>query len=72
MIDFLEDLGDLIFGNKRLDSLSHFARSKQFQIRKKAKAEKLPIDVQSMEFFDGKRRKSIKGYLFKKNIELRL
>lgn len=69
MIDFLDDIGDMIFGNKRLDSLKHFASSKQFQIRKKAKAEKLPIEVQQMQFFEGKRRKSIKGYLFKKDIE---
>ena len=65
MIDFLDDIGDLIFGNKRIDALKHFANSKQFQFRKKAFAQKLPIDVQSMEFYDGKRRKSIKGYLFK-------
>ena len=69
MIDFIDDITDLIFGNKRLDSLKHFAASKHFQIRKKAKAEKLPIEVQKMQFFEGKRRKSIKGYLFKKDIE---
>lgn len=69
MIDFLDEIGDLIFGNKRLDALKHFANSKQFQIRKKVKAEKLPIDVQGMQFYEGKRRKSIKGYLFKKDIE---
>lgn len=69
MIDFIDDIFDAVFGNKRLDALRHFASSKQFQIRKKAKAEKLPIDVQGMQFFDGKRRKSIKGYLFKKDVE---
>jgi len=68
MIDFLDEIGDLIFGNKRLDALKHFANSKQFQIRKKAKAEKLPIEVQAMQFYEGKRRKSIKGYLFKKDV----
>ena len=69
MIDFLDDIGDLIFGNKRIDALKHFANSKQFQFRKKVLAEKLPIEVQAMEFYDGKRRKSIKGYLFKKDVE---
>jgi len=68
MIDFLDDIGDLIFGNKRIDALKHFANSKQFQFRKKVLAEKLPIEVQAMQFYDGKRRKSIKGYLFKKDI----
>ncbi|MDF1697185.1 MAG: hypothetical protein P1U56_15185 [Saprospiraceae bacterium] len=69
MIDFLDDIGDLIFGNKRYESLKHFANSKQFQIRKKVKAEKLPIEVQRMQFYEGKKRKSIKGYLFKKDLE---
>ncbi len=69
MIDFLDDISDLIFGNKRLDALKHFANSKQFQIRRKANAQKLPLDVQKMEFFDGKKKKTIKGYLFKKDVE---
>jgi hypothetical protein len=70
MIDFLDDIGDLIFGNKRLSSLKHFANSKQFQFRKKAFVEKLPIDVQGMQFYRGKQKKSIKGYLFKKDVAL--
>jgi len=69
MIDFLDDIGDLIFGNKRFDSLKHFAAAKQFQIKRKVSAQKLPLEVQKMEFFDGKRKKSIKGYLFKKDVE---
>jgi len=69
MIEFLEDIGDLIFGNKRLDALKYFASSKQFQIRKKVNPQKLPLNVQQMEFFDGKKRKSIKGFLFKKDLE---
>lgn len=69
MIDFLDDIGDMIFGNKRFDSLKHFASAKQFQVRRKVNAQKLPLDVQKMEFFDGKRKKSIKGYLFKKDVE---
>lgn len=71
MIEFLEDIGDIIFGNKRLDALKHFATSKQFQIRKKANPQKLPLNVQKMEFFDGKKRKSIKGYLFKNDLEFK-
>jgi len=70
MFDFLEDIKDLVFGNKRLAALQHFANSKQFQIRRKANAIKLPIEVQQMQFFNGKKRKSIKGYLFKKDAEL--
>lgn len=68
MIDFLDDIGDLIFGNKRISALKHFANSKQFQFRRKVIAEKLPIEVQRMEFYEGKRSKSIKGYLFKKDV----
>jgi len=70
MIDFLEDIGDLVFGNKRLDALSHFARKKGFQFRRKVKTSGLDPMVKDMEFFDGKRKKSIKGYLFKKDLEL--
>ena len=70
MFDFIEEIGDLIFGNKRLDELRHFATSKQFQFRKKASVQKVPLDVQKMEFFEGKRKKSIKGYLFKKDNKL--
>lgn len=69
MLDFLDDVMDMVFGNKRYAELQHFANSKQFQIRKKANARKLPLDVQKMEFFEGKRKKSIKGYLFKKDVE---
>ena len=69
MIDFLDDLGDLIFGNKRFESLKHFASAKQFQIRRKVNAQKLTLNVQKMEFFSGKKKKSIKGYLFKKDLE---
>ncbi len=56
MLDFFDNLGDLVFGNKRLDGLKHFATSKDFQMRRKVKAEQLPIDMQGMHFFDGKRR----------------
>ena len=67
MIDFLEELGDMIFGNQRLDALKHFAEAKDFQIKRKANAQKLPIEVQKMEFFQGKRKKSIKGFLYKED-----
>jgi len=70
MIDFLEDITDLVFGNKRLEALSHFAKKKGFQFRRKVKSAGLDPFVQDMQFFDGKRKKSIKGYLFKRDLEL--
>jgi len=70
MFEFLEEIGELIFGNKRIDELVHFARSKDFQFRKKVKAKKLPLPVQQMDFFKDKKKQSIKGYLFKKDLEL--
>lgn len=70
LIDFLDDVGDLVFGNKRLDELKHFARSKDFQMRRKVKAEQLHVDVQSMKFYEGKKRKAIKGYLYRKDLKL--
>jgi hypothetical protein len=69
MIDLFDDIIDSIFGNKRLEALKHFANSKQFQIRRKVNVYKLPLDVQKMQFFDGKKKKSIKGYLFQKDIQ---
>lgn len=66
MIEIFEDIGDLIFGNKRLESLKHFAFNKDFRFARRIKMETLPLEVQSMEFFEGTKKKSIKGYLYKK------
>lgn len=68
MIELFEDIGDLIFGNKRLNELRHFASKKGFQIRRKVQVNGLDDDVKTMQFFDGKKKKSIKGYLFKKDL----
>ena len=70
LIDLFDDIGDAIFGNKRLNELRHFARSKEFQIRRKVIVEQLHMDVQSMQFFDGNKSKRIKGYLYKKDVKL--
>jgi len=69
LIDLFDDIGDAIFGNKRLNELRHFARSKEFQIRRKVIASQLHMNVKSMQFFDGNKSKRIKGYLFKKNVK---
>ena len=69
LIDLFDDIGDAIFGNKRLNELRHFARSKDFQIRRKVIVEQLHIDVQAMQFFEDRKSKRIKGYLYKKNIK---
>ncbi len=69
LIDFFDDIGDAIFGNKRFNELKHFAKSKDFQIRRKVVAEQLHLDVQAMHFFEGKKNKRIKGYLYKKDIK---
>ena len=69
MIEFFEDIGDLIFGNKRLNELKHFASKKGFQLRRKVQVNSLDNDVKKMQFFDGKKKKSIKGYLFKKDLK---
>lgn len=70
LLDFLDDVGDLVFGNRRLDELRHFARSKDFQIRRKVNAAQLDLDVQQMVFYEGKKRKTIKGYLYKNDVVL--
>ena len=69
LIDLFDDIGDALFGNKRFNELRHFARSKEFQIRRKVVAGQLHMDVQSMQFFSDDKSKRIKGYLYKKNIK---
>lgn len=70
LLDFLDDVGDLVFGNRRLDELRHFARSKDFQMSRKVNAAQLDLDVQQMVFYEGKKRKTIKGYLYKNDVVL--
>ncbi|MFT4533269.1 MAG: hypothetical protein ACJA1A_001789 [Saprospiraceae bacterium] len=69
LIDLFDDIGDAIFGNKRFNELKHFAKSKDFEIRRKVVAEQLHLDVQAMHFYEGKKTKRIKGYLFKKDVK---
>jgi len=71
MLEFLEDIGDIFFGNKRLEAYKHFARSKDFRTKRKHNPEILPIDVLSMRLFKQNRTKrSIKGLIYKKDTEL--
>ncbi len=69
LLDLFDDIGDALFGNKRFNELRHFARSKEFQIRRKVVARQLHMNVQSMQFFSDDKSKRIKGYLYKKNIK---
>ncbi len=69
MLEIFEDIGDLLFGNKRIEALKHFAFSKDFRFERRIKMETLPFDIESMDFFKGKKRKSIKGYLYRKELE---
>lgn len=71
MLDFLEDIGEMIFGNKRLDVLRHFAASQGFKVRRRVNPELLPADVQGMEVFQSKgKRKIIKGLLYRRETSL--
>ncbi|MEE9438449.1 MAG: hypothetical protein V3V14_05570 [Saprospiraceae bacterium] len=72
MIDFLEDLGDSIFGNRRISNFKHFAYEKGFKFKRRVNPTGLDTDIKNMEFFDGKRRKSIKGYIYKSVANLSL
>lgn len=67
MLEFFEDIGDIIFGNKRIEAFKHFARSKDFRLKRKHNPELLPIDVLSMQIFKQNRKnRSIKGMLYRK------
>ena len=71
MFEFLEDIGDLLFGNKRIDTYKHFAHRKGFRLKRKHNPEALPIDVLKMELFKEKRKnRAIKGLIYRKEVEL--
>lgn len=73
MLEFLEDIGDIIFGNKRLDAYKHFAHRKDFRLKQKHNPEVLPIDVLNMELFKEKRKKrAIKGMIYRKEMDLNI
>lgn len=73
MLDILEEIGEIVFGNKRLDSLRHFAEHKQFSIKRRHNPEVLPINVLSMEIFKQSRKKrNIKGMLWKQEPTLKV
>lgn len=72
MIEILEDLGELIFGNKRQGALKHFARRKGFQYMRRVNPSLLPMEVQRMGFFEGSRSRSLKGLLTKTESELNI
>lgn len=68
MLEFLEDIGELLFSSKRLNAMKHFATAKGFSWKRKVDAGRLPLDVQRMAFYEGTKRKSLKGYLHKKEL----
>lgn len=70
MREFLEDIGDLVFGNKRLSIYQHFAQSKGFSYKRKVVPELLPAPVQSFSVFNRKKSQSIKGFVYKKEVGL--
>ena len=74
MIDFFEDIGDIIFGNKRLEAYQHFAKTKQFRYKRKHNPELLSDDVKTMDLYlqGKKKRKSIKGLVYKRDNKLNI
>jgi hypothetical protein len=65
MIEIFQEISDLIFGNKRLEALKHFAQAKDFGYKKRFNVDTLPIEVQKMDLYKSKKKKSIKGVLYK-------
>ncbi len=71
MLEFLEDIGDIIFGNKRLDVYRHFAQRKDFRVKRKHNPELLPIDILKMELFkENRKKRAIKGMIYRKETDL--
>lgn len=67
LLDILEDLGDAIFGDKRVEALQHFAKHQSFKFRRKVNPDLLPIEVQRLDLFlqNRKKTRTIKGFLHK-------
>ncbi len=61
MIKILEDISDLIFGNKRLCALQHFAHHKGFTFYKKMNPHKFPKEILGMQLFYNHPNAKIKG-----------
>lgn len=72
MIEILEDIGELIFGNKRQGALKHFARTKTFRYLRRVNPSLLPMEVQRMDFFEGSKKRSLKGVLTKSESPLNI
>lgn len=73
MLEFFEEIGDLIFGNRRLEAYKHFARSKDFRLKRKHNPEILPIDVLSMQLFkENRKKRAIKGLIYRKEPKLNI
>ncbi len=73
MLEFLEDIKDIIFGNKRLEAYRHFASRKDFKLKRKHNPELLPTDILTMDLFREKRRnRAIKGMIYRKENDLNI
>lgn len=73
MLEFLEELTDIIFGNKRFEAYKHFARSKDFRLERKHNPEILPVDVLSMQLFkENRKKRGIKGLIYKNDTRLNI
>lgn len=65
MLELFEDIGDLLFGNKRMKDLQHFASNKSFRFERRRSLSSLPLELKGIELFEGKKKK-VKGYLYRK------
>ena len=69
IVDLLNDIGDLFFGNKRIDELKHFAQAKSFQLRKRVDLKRIHPSLKEMKWMNYSNSPTVKGYLFKTNAE---
>lgn len=71
MLEFFDEIVDIIFGNKRLEAYKHFARSKDFRLKRKHNPEELPIDVLGMDLFQQNRKnRRIKVLIYRNELKL--
>jgi hypothetical protein len=71
MIDIFDDIKDIVFGNQRLNQIKDFGQQHHFGYSRRVSMNDLPAVFESVEFFKGERKKSIKGFLYRSELDER-
>lgn len=65
MLEFFDEIKDFLFDNRRVEGYKHFARTQGFDFKKKVSPDVLPSELKKMDYFNGKKKLLIKGFIYK-------